>query len=294
MQLLDDMTSTMEAVHVEDADQKPHVCSTCYQIFDSQQLLKIHDQLCSEKPPEPMHNYGYNLYAEHTAEKPHLCGTCNLAFECEGKFKEHKLTCNGSTLSFHAEEDSSVELGSAGIKLYHYSTCQIPFHTAELWRNHTVSCSEKKPFVCDICQLGFSQENEIIQHNEKHVCGIGRTITTETSTNFQEDNIASNGDILHKCDQCGKSFSSTFKLNRHVKRHSVEKLHKCEKCNASFGTKQCLARHNLIHSGERPFHCDQCDKSFIRKDQFKKHKETHSKGRYHCDQCDAILIENRP
>jgi len=52
----------------------------------------------------------------------------------------------------------------------------------------------------------------------------------------------------HVCDQCGKRFSRSHDLKRHVQsRHSGENLFTCEKCRKAFATRDKLRRHKRIH-----------------------------------------------
>ena len=77
-------------------DQKPHVCHTCYEIFDSEDQLKLHSQLCGLKTPESAEqddSIGVVDFKTEPAEwEVFVCDMCYLAFESEEAYKEHKLT----------------------------------------------------------------------------------------------------------------------------------------------------------------------------------------------------------
>jgi uncharacterized Zn-finger protein len=50
------------------------------------------------------------------------------------------------------------------------------------------------------------------------------------------------------CDHCGKEFTRSDNLRRHIKRvHTGEKLFACETCDKSFATADVLKRHKKIH-----------------------------------------------
>ena len=69
----------------------------------------------------------------------------------------------------------------------------------------------------------------------------------------------------YMCDQCGKEFTRSHDLKRHVQSlHSGVKEFTCDKCEKSFATRDTLGRHKRIHE-DKTFECHKCHKKFGRK-----------------------------
>ncbi|XP_069705786.1 zinc finger protein-like isoform X6 [Periplaneta americana] len=89
-----------------------------------------------------------------------------------------------------------------------------------------------------------------------------------------------------KCDICGKRFRQLYNLRQHIATHSDIKTFKCNICKKTFRRSGYQKLHMLIHSGEKLFECNICGKKFATNTNLKRHTRVHNEEVVHkCDVC---------
>ncbi|KAI0082366.1 hypothetical protein K474DRAFT_1702889 [Panus rudis PR-1116 ss-1] len=90
------------------------------------------------------------------------------------------------------------------------------------------------------------------------------------------------------CHLCGKDFSDTSSLNRHLALHANRKPFACKWCGYRFSQKAGLKSHVNIHTGARPFACNigMCTMRFGDQSSASRHRKTvHGDVVYFCREC---------
>ena len=80
-----------------------------------------------------------------------------------------------------------------------------------------------------------------------------------------------------KCKECGKGFTVSTSIKKHVLTHIWEKLFDCKECGACFSKYGILKIHMRSHTEENPYICHECWKGFSVSDRLKKHILTHTR-----------------
>ena len=99
--------------------------------------------------------------------------------------------------------------------------CNKTFQQSSNYKNHMRTHSDERPYVCEICDIGFKER----YHLKKHLL-------------FKHTNEAK-----EKCRHCGKRFKDSTAVRAHERIHSDLRPYSCQRCHKAFKTSECLWHH---------------------------------------------------
>ena len=107
-------------------------------------------------------------------------------------------------------------------------------------RNQNIGVTVDKPFVCVMCDKGFTKKCNLKTHRRIHT-----------------------GEKPYKCNKCHTGFAWKSNLKQHQRVHTDEKPYECGICHKRFKRLSGLILHKATHTGDYPHKCDICGKEFI-------------------------------
>ena len=231
--------------------EKRYACDTCdktYALFTS---VKYHKM-------------------SHTGEVPHLCNECGKGFVRVSGLNQHMLL-------YHSNN---------GMKC---RQCHRAFDNERDYKIHVTKVHIDQEIVCKDCGKVFTNKARLKKHvTYSHLktedcphCGV------QVSSTYLKTHLKIHlGIKTHRCQECGKRFSTATGLKNHANVHSDERRYKCTICGVQFDL-PCRAKdHARIHTGEKPYVCDICGESFTKMGTLTRHKLYHTGEKPHaCTVC---------
>lgn len=193
--------------------------------------------------------------SSHINEGTYKCDMCESSFDQLGSLTQHKRTHSDKKL-FKCDICKSAYFTQIDRLNQHKRSHSDKSSTAVF--NHTPSLILQ--YKCDICDTGFDQIKDLIQHKririfQCDVCGKGFSTHKQFKIHKQCHSDERYKPLMIKCDMCELSFIHSGNLNQHKKIHLVDKAFKCDICNASFNLLRSMQKHRLFHSAVKCIYC---------------------------------------
>ncbi|CAL1273241.1 unnamed protein product [Larinioides sclopetarius] len=250
-------TSSQFNVHYRiHTGQKPYTCDICCKRFRHIDTLKYH-----------------NLFVHTEPERSHLhiCDVCGNSFKKRSSLLRHELT---HKKAFEPNFTLKKIIDSTQDDLKNFSNDEH-FRCQENIKEHVDTHSERKPYVCHICQQCFPDEKSFQKHSDTH---INTTISVSSSTNSCESlpqDYQSHVEEKFICDVCDEQFSNSDELKIHFRKHTEQKYYVCEVCQLCFLDEDDLRNHENIEKCFNFHTCKICGEKFVDKIELETHCRTH-------------------
>ncbi|XP_052895432.1 zinc finger protein 845-like [Anopheles moucheti] len=182
--------------------------------------------------------------------------------------------------------------------MIHCELCSKTFTSKSYLIRHTaeqhLAAQKSKSYACEHCDRTFHTKKRRDVHRTVHDRTMCQICDKSVRIRYLKQHIAQIHDTPRKCymcDLCGKNFTSSLSLDRHIKQHqgiqTIETL-QCKHCD-----KQLRGKYNMLKHIQRMhqevgnvYTCDECAHESPNSFALKEHKKrVHSGEQFECEQC---------
>ncbi|GFN76931.1 Zinc finger protein 208 [Plakobranchus ocellatus] len=249
----------LKAHMVVHSGDKPYSCDMCAKPFAFRSCLSRHKFICKYSQRVPNKPGKQNQLKENpSSDQTFMCRNCGHNFAQDSQLQIHirENQCQRPFACEFCDKKFALEMHLKNHEAVHFSVlaseipdkpvnggmwqpcekCGMSFPKESDLKAHMVVHNGERPFSCSFCDKKFAFHFSLERHEAGHCI-------------FMEQQVASA--IAHRCEPCGKYFSSLSRLRTHSVVHTGEKPYKCKFCGKMFSFLSCVKRHETNHTRKR-------------------------------------------
>ncbi|RUS73437.1 hypothetical protein EGW08_018793 [Elysia chlorotica] len=167
------------------------------------------------------------------------------------------------------------------------------------FKEHVMSHSEQRPYVCSICCSSFVCKSKLVRH-QRQVHNEARPFLCSECpyTGKSRSCLETHRLVMHPreenlsflCPHCPAKFARASMLKTHALRHNTgpHKLFSCLSCSFSTNYRRQFDLHATLHTGKSCL-CSLCGKAYSGQAQLRVHMRVqHSDQSFRCTLCDFV------
>uniref|UniRef100_A0AAG5CVR6 C2H2-type domain-containing protein n=1 Tax=Anopheles atroparvus TaxID=41427 RepID=A0AAG5CVR6_ANOAO len=221
---------------------------------------------------------------------------CGATFDDETQLQTHVEELHAVRRRIHINERTSDQIVC--------NVCQLGFSKEQNLQRHRYSWQMRKVNICSYCGKGFPNPSVLWEHEQvEHTHTSPQFECEHCGKRFKKKSLIKLHLVTHQeerkfgCDQCGSRFHFGHQLKKHKKAvHATELPYECKYCDHKMPNKERYDQHMRKHTGERPYECrHNCGRAFSHSTDRRRHEmATHTGEKPHkCQTCGTAYVRKR-